>query len=151
MAEDLQTTVPMDYSNADYGLASELRVVLGRLIRRLRSEHKYGLTQTAVLGRLDRHGPQPTGQLARSEGVRPQSMSQTVAELEALGLVSRSADASDGRRSLVALTPTGREALHEDRAQREGFLAELIDEKLEPEERELLGHAVALLRRISDV
>ena len=140
----------MEYSNVDYGLASELRVVVGRLIRRLRAEHKYGLTQTAVLGRLDRDGPQPTGQLAKSEGVRPQSMSQTVAELEALGLVSRSADASDGRRSLVALTPAGAEALHEDRAQREGFLAELIDAQLEPEERELLGRAVVLLRRISD-
>jgi DNA-binding MarR family transcriptional regulator len=142
--------VPQDYSHTDYGTASELRVVLGRLIRRLRSEHRYGLTQTAVLGRLDRDGAQPTGQLAKSEGVRPQSMSQTVAELEALGLVVRSADATDGRRSLVSLTDTGRAALHEDRAQREGFLAELINEKLDAEERELLGRAIELLHRISD-
>jgi DNA-binding MarR family transcriptional regulator len=142
--------VPPEYSGAAYGLASELRVVLGRLLRRLRSAHALGLTQTAVLGRLDRDGAQPTGVLARNEGVRPQSMSQTVAELEAAGLVRRSADASDGRRSLVSLTDAGREALHEDRAQREGFLARLIDERLSAEERELLERAVELLRRISD-
>lgn len=143
--------VLMDRSDADYGMASELRVVLGRLIRRLRSEHRYGLTQTAVLGRLDRHGAQATGQLARSEGVRPQSMSQTVTELEVAGLVSRSADASDGRRSLVTLTDAGRDALHDDRAATEGFLAALISEKLDAEERELLGRAIGLLQRISDL
>ncbi len=149
MATKVQA-IPQDYSNADYGVASELRVVLGRLIRRLGSEHKYGLTQTAVLGRLDRMGPQPTGQLAKWEGVRPQSMSQTIAELESLALVSRSADVSDGRRSLVSLTDAGRAALHEDRAQREGYLAELINEKLDADERELLSRAIELLRRISD-
>lgn len=149
MSSDVQETRELDPAS-DYGVASELRIVLGRLIRRLRSAHKYGLTQTAVLGRLDRDGPQATGQLAKSEGVRPQSMSQTVAELEAAGLVLRSADRNDGRRSLVTLTDAGREALHRDRAQREGFLAELIEERLTPEERELLAHAVKLLQRISD-
>ena len=142
--------VPQDDANADFGMASELRVVLGRLLRRLRSEHKYGLTQTAVLGRLERDGAQPTGLLARGEGVRPQSMSQTITELEALGFVSRGADATDGRRSLVSLTEAGREALREDRARREGYLAELIDQKLETDERELLARAIELLQRISD-
>jgi DNA-binding MarR family transcriptional regulator len=151
MAESAHGLPPTDYSNVNYGLASELRVVVGRIVRRLRSDRKYGLTQVAVLGRLDRQGPQPTGQLAKREGVRPQSMSQTVAELEAAGLVTRSADASDGRRSLVALTDAGRAVLHEDRAEREGYLAELINDRLNDEERELLTRAVDLLRRISDV
>jgi DNA-binding MarR family transcriptional regulator len=142
--------VPPEYSGAAYGLASELRVVLGRLVRRLRSAHALGLTQSAVLGRLDREGAQPTGVLARHEGVRPQSMSQTVAELEAAGFVRRRPDTTDGRRSLVSLTEAGREALLKDRAQREGYLAELIDGRLSPEECELLDRAVELLRRISD-
>jgi DNA-binding MarR family transcriptional regulator len=139
-----------EYSNVHYGMASELRVVLGRLIRRLRTERRQGLTQMAVLGRIDRDGPQPTGQLAKAEGVRPQSMSQTVAELEAAGYISRSADETDGRRSLVAMTDAGREALHLDRAEREGFLAELIEQRLNAEERELLERAIELLNRISE-
>lgn len=141
---------PAAPSDANYGLASDLRVVVGRTIRRLRAEQTYGLTQIAVLGRLDREGPQPTGMLARYEGVRPQSMSQTVAELEAAGLVTRSPDQSDGRRSLVGLTEAGRAALHEDRLHRDGFLAEVIAERLSDQERELLRRAVELLARISD-
>jgi DNA-binding MarR family transcriptional regulator len=77
-------------------------------------------------------------------------MSQTVAELEAAGYVTRSADARDGRRSLVSLTEAGRVVLHEDRAVREGYLAELIDQRLTPEERALLERAVELLKRITD-
>ena len=48
-------------------LASELRVVLGHLIRRLRSEHRFSLSQGSVLGRLDREGPQSTSKLASAE------------------------------------------------------------------------------------
>ena len=37
-------------------LASELRVVLGQLVRRLRTQQRFPLSQGMVLGRLDRHG-----------------------------------------------------------------------------------------------
>ena len=37
-------------------VASELRVVLGQLVRRLRAEHRFPLSQATVLGRLDREG-----------------------------------------------------------------------------------------------
>jgi len=63
-------------------LASELRVVLGRLVRRLRTEHSFSLSQGAVLGRLDREGTTTIGALATAEHVRPQSMAQTVSDLE---------------------------------------------------------------------
>ena len=62
-------------------IASELRVVLGKLTRRLR-EHAnkwdLSLSQVAVLGYLDREGPSTVTTLARAEGVRPQSMGATV-------------------------------------------------------------------------
>ena len=64
-------------------LASELRIVLGQLLRRLRAEHRFSLSQGAVLGRLDREGTTSIGDLALAERVRPQSMAQTVADLEA--------------------------------------------------------------------
>ena len=69
--------------------ASELRVVLGQLMRRLRAEHRFPLSTGPVLGRLDREGPQSVSDLAVAEKVRPQSMAQTVGELEADGLVKR--------------------------------------------------------------
>jgi DNA-binding MarR family transcriptional regulator len=131
-------------------VASELRVVLGRLIRRLRSDGHFPLSYGAVLGRLDRHGPSTVSELAVAERMRPQSMAQTVGELEADGYVERRPDPSDGRKALVTLTPEGRSALDLDRAQREGWLARVISQDFLPEEQEALGHAVALLRRLAD-
>ena len=131
-------------------LASELRVVLGHLIRRLRSEHRFSLSQGSVLGRLDREGPQSTSKLAELERVRPQSMGQTVADLEAQGFVDRSPDPTDGRRFLIELTEAGRTELHEDRSRREGWLAEAIEENLSEAERETLDEAVRLLGRLAE-
>jgi len=132
-------------------LASELRVVLGHLIRRLRSEHRFSLSQGSVLGRLDREGPQSTSKLATAERVRPQSMGQTVAELETQGLVARRPDPSDGRSALLELTAAGRTELREDRGRREGWLAEAIEDNFSDEERETLDEATRLLARLAEL
>ena len=66
-------------------LPAELRGVLGRLMRRLRGEHRFPLTQASVLGWLDRDGPRSIGELAAIESVRPQSMSQTISSSKPRG------------------------------------------------------------------
>lgn len=131
-------------------LASDLRVVLGQLIRRLRAEHRFPLAQSSVLGRLDREGTSSIGALAVAERVRPQSMAQTVGDLEAAGLISRRPDPADGRRVLVELTPQGRETLAADRRDRAGWLAEAIESDLSAAERRQLARAIELLGRLAD-
>lgn len=131
-------------------VASELRVVLGQLIRRLRAEHRLPLSHGAVLGRLEREGPQSPSQLAVAIRVRPQSMAQTLSELEADGHVTRHPDPGDRRRALVVLTDAGRAALQVDRRQREGWLATAIADDLSADEQSILRDAVELLRRIAD-
>jgi len=131
-------------------LASELRVVLGQLIRRLRAEHTFSLSAGAVLGRLDRCGPQSVSDLAHAEHVRPQSMAQTVGELEADGLVKRRPDPDDRRRALIELTEAGQLTLKAERRRREGWLANAVAEDLSLDEQALLGDAVALLRRLAE-
>jgi DNA-binding MarR family transcriptional regulator len=131
-------------------LASELRLVLGQLIRRLRAEHRFSLSQGAVLGRLDREGTKSIGDLALAERVRPQSMTQTISDLEADGLIARRPDPADGRRTLVELTELGLGILEEDRRQREGWLARAIAEDLSAEEQRVLTQALALLRRLAE-
>jgi DNA-binding MarR family transcriptional regulator len=131
-------------------IASDLRVVLGRLIRRLRAEHRFPLSHGTVLGRLDREGPQSVSDLAAAERVRPQSMAQTVSDLESEGLVARSPDPGDKRRAVVELTPEGNAALQADRRHREGWLAEAIADDLSAEEQALLREAVDLLRRLAE-
>jgi DNA-binding MarR family transcriptional regulator len=130
-------------------LASDLRVVLGRLIRRVRAEHRFPYTQGVVLGRLDREGPQSVSDLAASERVRPQSMAQTVGDLEADGLVGRRPDPDDGRRALVSLTVAGRSELEADRRHREGWLVRAIEE-LPAEDRTTVERAIVLLSRLAD-
>jgi DNA-binding MarR family transcriptional regulator len=130
--------------------ASELRIVLGQLVRRLRSEYAFPIAQAIVLSRLDREGPQTTSALAAAERVRPQSMAQTLAELETDGLISRRPDPADGRQVLIQLTSAGRDRLHEDRRRREGWLADAIAGGLTPSEQETLIAAVPLLRRLSE-
>src|SRR5438270_6751922 len=131
-------------------LASDLRVVLGQLLRRLRAEHRFPLSHGSVLGRLDREGPQSVSDLATKERVRPQSMAQTVADLEADGYVERHPDPHDRRRAIVALTGSGRTTLAEDRRRREGWLARALDERLSVHERRVIEEAVEILRRIAE-
>jgi DNA-binding MarR family transcriptional regulator len=132
-------------------LASELRVVLGRLVRRLRAEYRFPLTHAAVLGRLDREGARSTADLASAERVRSQSMGQTLAELESQGLIARRPDETDGRRTLLELTSEGHEALNEDRRRREGWLARAIEDGFSDEEQEALARAIGLLSRLSEM
>jgi DNA-binding MarR family transcriptional regulator len=131
-------------------LASRLRLVLGHLVRRMRAEHRFPLSQGAVLGRLDREGACSIGALAAAERVRPQSMTQTIADMEADGLISRRPDPSDGRRTFVELTEQGLQTLEEDRRHREGWIANAIAEDFSAEEQRLLADALVLLERISE-
>jgi DNA-binding MarR family transcriptional regulator len=129
--------------------ASELRAVLGQLMRRLRAEHGFPISHGAVLGRLDREGPSTTSALAARERVRPQSMAHTVGELLAAGLVAKRPDPLDRRQILIELTEQGANALTEDRRHREGWLARAIAEELTVDERDVLAQAIPLLRRIT--
>ena len=131
-------------------MASELRLALGQLMRRLRAEHRFPISHGAVLGRLDREGPQSVSDLATKERIRPQSMAQTVSDLESDGLVQRTPDPDDGRRALVSLTEHGNDTLQAERRNREGWLARAIDDDLSPEEQRTLREAVELLRRLAD-
>src|SRR5690242_18742366 len=118
----------MTYANdmpTDAALASELRTTVMRLARRLRNQRadtSLTLTQLATLGTLDRHGPLTPGELAAHERVQPPSMTRIVAGLETAGLVTRTDHPTDGRQVLVAVSPTGRELLRDDRRRRDAWL-----------------------------
>ena len=89
--------------------------------------------------------------LAAAERVRPQSMAQTVSDLEGDGFVTRRPDPDDRRRALVSLTEGGRATLLADRAQREGWLAQAIEDGFSPAEQEVLREAVGLLDRLAEL
>ena len=131
-------------------LAYELRETVGKVIRRLRAEPGPPLAQLAVLSRLDREGPASISDLASADRVRPQSMAQTVHELERAGHVSRRPDPADARRAFVELTRSGRATLAATRARREDWLTRALERELDARERDQLRAALALLRRVAD-
>lgn len=152
MLREVGLPAEVDPSPPDVDLASlssELRVVVGQLIRRLRAQYAFGWSHAAVLSRLYRDGPQFIGELAAAERVRPQSMSQTLADLEADGLIERGPDADDGRRTRIAITAQGRSALEADRAARDGWLAGQIS-GFSAAEQAALRDSLALLRRLAE-
>jgi DNA-binding MarR family transcriptional regulator len=131
-------------------LAHELRETLGRVVRRLRAEPGPSVGRLAVLGRLDRDGPASISDLAGRERMRPQSMAQTVNDLESAGLVSRRPDPADGRRAFIELTTAGLDLLQTTRARRETWLTEAMERELDANERALLHEALPLLSRLAD-
>ncbi len=134
-------------------LATELRVTMGRLVRHLREHALTGdlsWPQVMVIGRLDRDGPMTLTVLAKAEGVRSQSMGETVAALKAVDLVAGTPDPSDGRQTVLALTPAARQLILASRASREDWLFDRLSRLLSAEEQSQLGDAVALLQRLID-
>lgn len=131
---------------------TELSLAIGQLLRRLRAEsNPDGLTwsQTSALARLQAAGPTTTADLARAEGVKPQSMGATLAELERDGLVARQPHPTDGRQVLFALTAEGIEARRKRSAAKQKWLVAALEE-LSPEDRALLYSSIGLIRRLSE-
>ncbi len=133
-------------------IASELRVAMFRLVRRLRTEHPSGarsFAQMAVLMRLFRGGPATLSELAAAEGITPQSMARTVGELADSELLHREPDPSDGRQVLLSLTGRAEGMVRDFQSQRDSWLAAAMLGRLSEEEREMLRVATRLLDRLS--
>lgn len=130
-------------------LAEALRRSIGRLVRAVRSDaDTLPPTRAAALGHLSREGPLTIAALAGRRGVRHQSMSRTVAELEALGQVRRDPNPDDARGFVITLTPAGAAALDADRAARRDWLAAAIRARLTPAEQHVLRAVPLLLDRL---
>src|SRR5436190_18067123 len=106
----------------DAGLASELRLSVMRLRRRLANErhpdNELSMGAMSVLGCLYRAGDLSIGELAALERVQPPSMTRTVTALEEGGYVARNPHATDGRQVLVSLTAAGESTVIADRKRR---------------------------------
>jgi DNA-binding MarR family transcriptional regulator len=137
--------------NEPSALAAELRLVIGRLVRRVRTVESEPFAHRATLGSLDRDGPMTTSDLAHAQHVRPQSMARTVAQLAEEELVRFEPHPSDRRKTLVVLTECGRASVHDGRVRRAGWLHHAIQSELTPEEQQVLAAAIPLLERVAEL
>lgn len=121
---------------------------LARRLRQQRADHGLSFGSLSVLATLDRLGPLTAGELASHEGVRPPSMTRTLAHLGEAGYVARTPDPHDRRSSIVSITEPARELLHEDRRRRDEWLSDRIA-ALDPERREALVRALPILEELA--
>jgi DNA-binding MarR family transcriptional regulator len=132
-------------------LAAEIRTIGGKLKRRLREHggpNDLTPSQVSVLLRLEKEGPATVSNLARAEGMRPQSMSAIVTPLQESGLVRGAPDPNDGRQTLMSLTPQCVNWIQKGRAARQDWLTTTISRKLSAHEQERLHSALELLARL---
>lgn len=137
----------------DAVLARAVREGVGRLNWRMRAECDAGSpgpTVLAVLSRLIRAGTHTPKELADAERIQPQSLTRVLASLTDRGLITRTPDPEDGRRSLIDITAAGKAVLREHVGSRERWLAGALERSLSPTERQLLGLAAELLVRVAD-
>jgi DNA-binding MarR family transcriptional regulator len=123
---------------------------IGQLVRRVRAAavaHELSLTESMVMGRLFKHGPASTADLARAEGVKPQSMGTTIAGLEDRGFVERKPHPTDGRQLNIQLTAKGAAIRKSVGDAKQMWVAQAISQ-LGEDERETLFAAGKIIRRM---
>jgi DNA-binding MarR family transcriptional regulator len=129
-------------------LAADLREALRPLWRRFGEHRTLSMGKTGIMASLERHGALAATDLAARERISHQAVANAIRELADLGLVSRSPDPGDGRRTLVTLTDAGRERLVSERAAGQEWLIRAVADGLSESERATLAAAVPLLRRL---
>ena len=123
---------------------------IGLLVRRVRAASAaqgLSLTEALVMARLARDGPATTADLARAEGMKPQSMGATIAALEERGLVEREPHPTDGRQVNIQLTANGTAVRKSAKDAKRTWLAQAISQ-LDEQERDTLFKAADIIKRL---
>ena len=142
------TTVPLTET------AAHLRLAIVRMARRLRQDAfeaegggQLSPSLSAALASVGNHGPLTPSELAERERIKRPTATRIVANLERLGLVTRTPDPHDGRAWLVATTPQGRDLLRRLGTRKNAYLAKRIRD-LDPDEVAALDRAAAILEHM---
>jgi DNA-binding MarR family transcriptional regulator len=126
---------------------------IGLLVRRARgaaASQEPSWTETAVLKRLAQDGPATTADLARAQGMRPQSMRTILAALEKMGMVARKPHATDRRQVNIELTAKGASAQKSASDAKRTWLAQAIT-RLDQQERATLFAAGEIMKRLVEM
>ena len=135
-------------------LASDLRTVIARLVKKLRKESVTGqqlsLTERSSLALLQQYKQLLPSELASMEKITNQSMSQILNHLMELGYIIRTTSAADRRKIFISLTAEGEKTILKVRHERDEWLAKAITDTCGKEEQELLQQAIRPLTKLVD-
>jgi DNA-binding MarR family transcriptional regulator len=149
-----ETSEPVGGAQEVRATAARLRVAIGAFKRRVQETTTAGdlsSPQLTALSRIDRLGPMTTAELARREQITPQAMGATIASLEQRGLVARSPDAADARRSILTLTADGQTVIQSGRDALADRVAAALGASFTTDEIAVLRAATPLIERLTDL
>jgi DNA-binding MarR family transcriptional regulator len=136
-------------------VARDLRLAVGRLARRLRQLYalhrgeELTFTELAVLSRLHRDGPATASQLANGERVTAQAVGAAIGVLHQRGLVERTPDPQDRRKTIISLTDPGRSAFTVREQAVIDRMVQAVASGCTAAERRQLAAAAPLLERLA--
>ena len=130
-------------------LGADLLSVVARINRLAtqRARLPLGYAQARLLSTIEDQGATLISDLAELEHCSQPTMTNQVRRLEAAGLVSRTVDPEDGRAVLIQITAKGVATLRQVRVDR-GAAIDPYLERLSEADRQTLGDAVVVLRRL---
>jgi len=135
-------------SSEAHQCAAQVRKTASRLHRKLRPNlQRDGISmgKLSVIAQVSRvPGITPT-ELAAHEGVKIQTLTRLLAELEADGWLRREAHPSDGRQSVLSLTTKGKKRLLDAVGESEAAFAHVIAMHVDEEDRAVLLRACEIL------
>ena len=138
----------MDIYQLAGSLRNEVSLLVKRLRRQVRSAGQLSLTETTTLSLLLQQPLLLPTELAAQVNIAPQSMSQVLQHLAALGYLTREPSKTDKRKQHIRLTATGEALVARARSERDQWLAAAIEACLSAEEQRTLAAAVPLLQRL---
>ena len=129
-------------------LAHDLRIACMRVARKVRydADNTVAPHLFSVLVRLS-EAPRTVGELAAIEQVSAPSMSRATTQICEAGYAVRMADEHDGRLVRLALTPSGERTVRHERAHRDRWFTERL-ENLSPQDQRLLQRATELIESL---
>jgi DNA-binding MarR family transcriptional regulator len=130
-------------------LAARLRLVVGRLHRRIRIDGRESIPplQLSALVTVEQHGPLRLSELARREAVTAPTMSRVLAALDEQGLVIRTPDPHDARGVRIVLSEEGAARIAEVRSHRTALVARRLA-RLDEEGRQRIADALPALEAL---
>jgi DNA-binding MarR family transcriptional regulator len=130
-------------------MASRLRLVVGRLNRRIRIDGRESVPplQLSAMVTVEELGPLRLSELARREAVSVPTMSRVLAALDEQQLVVRTPDPQDARSALVTLSEEGARRLAQVRSHRTALVARRL-RRLDAAQRAALAAALPALEAL---
>jgi DNA-binding MarR family transcriptional regulator len=133
--------------------ATELRRSITRMARLLGASMPKGELSPAklsALGILRRDGPMTASALSSRLGIRPQSLTRILADVESAELLIRTRDPRDTREHIMAVTPKAVSMMRDEGVRRDKLMRQTMQRVLTPVEIELLLLSAKLLNKLAD-